>query len=322
MEGAYNICAIIVTYNRKKLLFRCIEAVLEQTYSCKGLLIVDNASIDGTSSEVCKRFGFQGDLELDNVTHIGRYGVTNIYYLLKGINSGGSGGFSAGLEMAHLSGFYNAFWMMDDDGYPSVECLDNQVKYLHDYDYVMPVSIDIDNHERLSWPTILKRKGKTLDYKVLKSSWGYLMDYIYPFNGSLLSKKLVDKVGYVDKRFFIWGDEYEHYWRCKTNGFSPVTVIGALFFHPANKMSFVPIFFGRIKVPFVDSKWKMVCLARNYTYIYRHYNQKYKIPLKFILYSWLFIVTRKGDFKGWKLYLDSVKDGFKENFERHKQYLK
>lgn len=320
--GKYTICAIIVSYNRKELLLRCIDAVLSQTYHCSELLIVDNDSSDGTSEAVCQKFGYNSFLQRDIPTFIGNSNRTKIRYILKSSNEGGSGGFATGLEISHKTGKYDAFWMMDDDGYPSQECLDQQVRYLNKYDYVMPVSIDIDDHSRLSWPTVLPGKSKTISYSQLKDKWGKIMSYVYPFNGCLLGSRLVDSVGYVDKRLFIWGDEYDHYWRCRTKGFDPITVINARFYHPSNKMTFVPIMFGLIKVPFVEAKWKMVCLARNYTYIYRHYNQKYKIPLKFLLYSWLFLVSRKGDFQGWKLYIYSVKDGFKERFDRHQKYMK
>lgn len=316
-----RVCAIIVTFNRKNLLSRCIEAVCRQTFKCDTLLIVDNASDDGTKEMICGLFG-DPDIIPDKMTFMGSMNGVFVEYVRKSTNDGGSGGFSLGMELAHLSKKYDACWMMDDDGYPSDDCLERQVRYIDKYDYVMPVSIDIDDHARLSWPTVLKGKGKTLEYRDLKSSWGEIMEYVYPFNGSLISKRLLDVVGYVDKRLFIWGDEYEHYWRCMKAGFKPVTVIDARFYHPANKMSFVPIMFGLVKVPYVDSKWKMVCLARNYTYIYRHYNQKYKIPLKFLVYSWLFLITRKMDIDGLRLYAVSVADGFKENFDRHKKYLK
>lgn len=322
MMKDYSICAIIVTFNRKDLLLRCIDAVLTQSYKCKELLIVDNASTDMTSDAVKEKFDYTFELVLDTPSSLGEVNGIKITYIQKSSNEGGSGGFSLGLETAHKSKAFDAFWMMDDDGYPSKDCLKEQVQFLDRYDYIMPVSIDIEDHNKLSWPTILPTKGKTIEYEVLRQSWGEIMTYVYPFNGSLLSKKLVDNVGYVDKRLFIWGDEYDHYWRCKIKGFKPITVIKAQFYHPSNKMAFVPIFFGLIKVPFVDSKWKMVCLARNYTYIYRHYHQKYKIPLKFLTYSWLFLITRKWDIEGWRLYVDSVKDGFKERFDRHRKYMK
>lgn len=317
-----KICAIIVTYNRKDLLLRCLDAVCNQTFKCNRILIIDNASTDNTAEAVADKLNVAIKFDTDKRINLGSLNGIEVDYMLKSHNEGGSGGFSMGMQLAHESGSFDGYWMMDDDGYPSADCLEEQVKYLDKYDYVMPVSIDIDNHNQLSWPTVLKEKGKTLFYNELQNSWGEIMEYIYPFNGSLISNKLVDKVGYVDKRLFIWGDEYDHYWRCKEAGFNPVTIINAKFYHPANKMAFVPILCGMIKVPFVDQKWKMVCLARNYTYIYRHYKQKYKIPLKFLVYTWLFLITRKGDFDGWKLYINSVRDGFKEDFTRHLKYLK
>ena len=316
-----KICAVIVTFNRQKLLLRCIDAVLNQSYKCYELLIIDNASSDNTIEVLKNRFNYQDPIPYSKEVILGYENNIKVIVYRNHENIGGAGGFSTGLQIAHKSNLFDAFWLMDDDGYPSVNCLKEQIRYLGEFDYIMPVSIDIDRHDYLSWPTVLPGKGKTISYSILKDSWGKILKYVYPFNGSLLSKKLVDEVGYIDKRLFIWGDEYDHYWRCKKGGFNPITVIDAKFYHPSNKMAFEPIFFGLIKVPFVDQKWKMVCLARNYTYIYRHYNQWYKIPLKFLLYSWLFLITRKGDVKGWKLYLDSVIDGFKEKFDRHKKYM-
>lgn len=315
-------CAIIVTFNRKNLLIKCIEAVLTQTTKCDEIFIIDNASTDGTALQVTEYFKLRNEIEIEKLSKLGSINDITINYYLMSSNSGGSGGFSKGMKIAHKLNKFEAFWLMDDDGYPSPSCLEKLIKYLPRYDYVMPASIDIENHKQMSWPTVLKEGGKSLFYSDIINSWNEIMDYIYPFNGSLMSKRLLDEVGYVDKRLFIWGDEYDHYWRCKEKNFSPKTIVNAIFYHPANKMAFVPILKGLFKVPYVDCKWKMVCLARNYTYIYRKYHQKYKIPLKFVLYSWLFLITRKGDFSGWKLYLNSVKDGFKENFERHKEYLK
>lgn len=97
--------------------------------------------------------------------------------------------------------------------------------------------------------------------------------------------------------------------------------MNAVFYHPAAKLHFVSICFGLFKVPYVDSPLRMICLARNYTYIYLHYDKKIKIFIKFLMYTWLFLITRHGDIKGWKLYINSVRDGFKGDFTRHLKYL-
>lgn len=313
-------CCIIVTYNRKELFLRCIEAVLGQTSKPLALFIVDNACTDGTKDEFTRKYDLLNPSD-NECCFIGNITDIECYYYRSIDNKGGAGGFSLGLRLAHQQNRYEAFWMMDDDGYPSKDCLKQQLIYSEKYDYVMPVSIDIENSLQMSWPTVLKNGGKSLLYKDVCTSWGSVMDYVYPFNGSLLSKKIVDEVGYINKDFFIWGDEYEHYWRCKKQGFHPVTITNAIFYHPANKMSFVPILFGLIKVPFSESKIRMVCLARNYTYIYWNYDNKMKIVYKLFIYTWLYLITRKLDISGYKLYINSVWDGLKGDFTRHLNYL-
>ena len=297
-----NIATIIVTYNRKSEVLRCIEAVKTQSVKCDSIIVVNNASTDGTKEALTS---------VEDIT------VLNLEQ-----NSGGSGGFYTGLKYAHENLKSDFYWLMDDDGYPSENCLEQLLSKSSEYDYIMPASIDIDNHEKLSWAVRKRNKKKTESYQELKASWGQIMDYVTPFNGILLSKKCVDEVGYINPQFFLWGDEYDHCYRCIQKGIKPVTYLDAVFYHPSQKLPLVKVCFGLFRVPFVESKIRMVCLTRNYTYIYRHYNQKWKIPLKWLMYFWLFHFTRHNDKKGWKLYKESVKDGFKEDFTRHLQYLK
>lgn len=318
-----SVTAIIVTFNRKKELSRCLSAVLKQTRKVNNVLIVDNGSTDGTLNFLSDKYHFKlvksyptRMIKKANINSI------NLYLYRCEDNGGGSKGFYLGMKYSFEKIHSDLYWMMDDDGYPDQNCLDLLIKESYKSDYVMPTSIDIKNHNKLSWGVRKKNGKKTIDYSQLKASWGKIMDYVTPFNGVLLTKKCVDKVGYVNPNFFIWGDEYDHYWRCRLKGIEPVTILDARFFHPSQKLPLVKICFGLFRAPYVDSKLRMVCLARNYTYIYKKYGQAYKIPLKFLQYSWLFLITRHLDIRGWLLYVKSVNDGLHGNFERHKQYLK
>lgn len=297
-----DVTVVIVTYNRVNDLNRCLKAVSSQSLPVNHIVVVNNASTDDTKEVVSKNFP---EVILINLEK----------------NTGGSGGFYEGLLYAHKNLKSDYYWLMDDDGYPSKNCLEMLLSKSSEYDYVMPASIDIDNHEKLSWAVRKRDKKKTESYQELKASWGQILDYVTPFNGILLSKKCVDEVGYINPQFFLWGDEYDHYYRCVQKGIKPVTYLDAVFYHPSQKLPLVKICFGLFRVPFVESKLRMVCLARNYTYIYRHYNQKYKIPIKWLMYFWLFHFTRHNDKEGWKLYKASVKDGFREDFSRHLQYI-
>ena len=299
---ACKVSCVIVTYNRSKDLIRCLTSVKSGSVTPDSIVVVNNASTDDTKEVVSKNFP---EVILINLEK----------------NTGGSGGFYEGLLYAHKNLKSDYYWLMDDDGYPSKNCLEMLLSKSSEYDYIMPASIDIDNHEKLSWAVRKRDKKKTESYQELKASWGQILDYVTPFNGILLSKKCVDEVGYINPQFFLWGDEYDHYYRCVQKGIKPVTYLDAVFYHPSQKLPLVKICFGLFRVPFVESKLRMVCLARNYTYIYRHYNQKYKIPIKWLMYFWLFHFTRHNDKEGWKLYKASVKDGFKEDFSRHLQYI-
>ncbi|MFR0523092.1 glycosyltransferase [Limosilactobacillus reuteri subsp. suis] len=315
--------AIIVTYNRKIQLLRCIKKVMNQDAQINNLIIVDNASTDNTLEEVFNYFDCHNlKISVDKLTKIACQKKINVYVYRCSTNGGGSYGFYTGMKLAYEKLNTDLYWMMDDDGFPAENCLAMLKKEIDNYDYVMPASIDIDDHSKLSWPVRKRNRSKTILHKELKTSWGEIMPYVTPFNGVLLSNNCIKKVGYVNKDFFIWGDEYDHYWRCKQHNIEPVTLLNAIFYHPSQKLPLVKICFGLFSAPYVDSKLRMICLARNYTYIYKHYGQVYKIPLKFIQYTWLFLITRHFDFEGWKLYIESVHDGLIENFDRHKKYLK
>ncbi|MCV3756115.1 UNVERIFIED_CONTAM: glycosyltransferase [Limosilactobacillus fermentum] len=323
MGSSKSITGIVVTYNRKDALGRCIDALLNQTEQLDDILIIDNASSDGTEEFLAEKYGYSSEKisEPNVLKEVCKKGETHIYIYRNGINGGGSMGFHLGMKLAYETLETDLYWMMDDDGYPSRDCLEQLVSKVDQHDYLMPVSIDIRDHEKLSWPVRQKNGNKTERYKALHGSWGDIMQFVTPFNGVLLTKKCVREVGYINKDFFIWGDEYDHYWRCREKGIVPITLLNAEFYHPAQKLPLVKICFGLTTAPYVDSKLRMVCLARNYTYIYKHYGQSYKIPLKFLQYTWLFLITRHFDFAGWKLYVQSVRDGLCGDFTRHKKYL-
>lgn len=317
-----RICAVIVTFNRKEWLSRCIEAVKHQTHKVNDIYIIDNASTDGTSEYLTasKHIG-EALINPEVLTDVS-FGAHKIHYYRMSSNQGGAGGFFNGLKLAHESNKFDAYWLMDDDGYPSDDCLEKQLPYLSQYDYVMPVSIDINNHAHLSWATRKKNGEKTTIYMELIEDWGTIMPFIFPFNGSLMSKKLVHRVGYINPNLFIWGDDYEHYFRCLKAGITPVTVLDALFYHPVNKAPTVRIFWGKIQVPYVESELRFVCLIRNWAFINMK-NKRYLHLLKSIgAYTWLFLFTKTMNWDKYKLFLKSFNDGLTENFERHKQFLK
>ncbi len=242
-----KIAAIIVTFNRKELLAKCVEAVLGQSCLPETIFVIDNASTDGT-----------GELLLAKEMHHGLINSVTIHYERLPQNIGGAGGFHAGMKLAHEAGF-DAVWMMDDDGLPDKDCLKNLVPYLDRYDYLSPLVVDIENDKMMSF------EGCTVDEFLKREKNGIVAGCANPFNGILYSKKLINTIGYPKKEMFIWGDEINFDLRAKAAGFHPVMVVNAIHRHPLNRQRYVS-YLGRHKVVVPAEDWKLFCNIRNRTY--------------------------------------------------------
>ena len=99
-----NIVAVIVTYNRKKLLLECINSLLKQENISCDIIVIDNKSTDGTE------------------TAIKSLASEKIRYINTGTNLGGAGGFNFGIKKAVEFG-YDYVWLMDDDCIPKSTAL-------------------------------------------------------------------------------------------------------------------------------------------------------------------------------------------------------
>ena len=100
---------IVVTYNRIDLLKENIKALQKQSYIHHDIMIIDNASTDGTK-EMVKNI---------NDTRIKYYNTME--------NLGGAGGFAYGIKKAMELG-YNYAWIMDDDSIPEPDALNSLIK--------------------------------------------------------------------------------------------------------------------------------------------------------------------------------------------------
>jgi GT2 family glycosyltransferase len=94
---------VVVTYNRRDLLDRCLTHLEQQSRPPERILVVDNASTDGTAELLADRGGI-------DVVRLSR-------------NLGGAGGFEHGLARAHADG-YEWMWLLDDDTFADERCLE------------------------------------------------------------------------------------------------------------------------------------------------------------------------------------------------------
>jgi rhamnopyranosyl-N-acetylglucosaminyl-diphospho-decaprenol beta-1,3/1,4-galactofuranosyltransferase len=115
------VTAVIVTHNRCELLLESLASVGRQTRLPDSVLVVDNASTDGTAEAVRAQFPFVQLVSLPR-------------------NTGGAGGFAYGLALA-LAGKADLAWLMDDDTIPRERALETMLDARHSYPGPQPAVI-------------------------------------------------------------------------------------------------------------------------------------------------------------------------------------
>ena len=200
----YSVIAVVVTYNRKFLLKECLEAIYKQSVAVKQIILVDNASTDGT---------------YELLEELGYFNKTNFLYKLMEENTGGSGGFYEGIKIAKESEC-DWVWVMDDDTIPTENCLEEllngnliisknrkdnrQVAYLASAIYGA-------EGEYMNVPEIsMKPSNNGYPYWYNSLSEGIVNISSASFVSILIKKDAILRCGLPCKDFFIWGDDTEY----------------------------------------------------------------------------------------------------------------
>lgn len=300
--GIIAIATVIVTYNRKKLLLDCLEAIKNQSFKPTTVYIVDNASTDGTEDCLIQN-GYIDDNGPTVVVGIG------FEYIKLRQNTGGAGGFYTGMKTANESGRFDGVWVMDDDGVPDKDCLKYLVEDLKHRDYVAPMVIAAEDKDFIAFPYYGTRYS-IQKFKELSEN-NFVKDFACPMNGVLFSKSLLDKVGYPIPNLFIWGDEQNLNMRCIEAGFRPVTDIRAIHYHPQDKYVTAKSLLGK-EIVFVPQMWKGYCAYRNHIFNNHSNMSGYKLLKYYILHMYYFMVIKRS-WKWMKCFTEAFFSGFKEN---------
>lgn len=209
-----KVIAVIVTYNRLELLKECLNAVLSQTYKVHKIVLIDNASTDGT---------------VDLFAKGGVYDNGIIDYHKMETNLGGAGGFYEGIKIGKdMECDY--VWIMDDDTIPHTDCLENLMSAKSKIDgqigYLASSIIGPDG-EPMNVPAIDMRPAKNGYphwYKYLSD--GIVQISRATFVSILVSYDAINKCGLPCKDYFIWGDDSEYTMRI-SKYYAPAYFVGA-----------------------------------------------------------------------------------------------
>lgn len=190
-----KIAAVVVTYNRKGLLKKCIQHILEQTVDSLDIVVIDNGSTDGTEKDI-------HDIYADN---------EQVIYINTKENLGGAGGFSFGIKWAAKKG-YDYLWIMDDDTIPEKNTLEeflNADKALNgEYGFLSSYAKWIDGTAcNMNVPRISNNWRVNIDDEF---NYSLMQVESASFVSMFVKTEVVKKVGLPIKEFFIWADDVEY----------------------------------------------------------------------------------------------------------------
>ena len=215
-----RILAAVVTHNRCELLGRCLDHLERQDRAPDTILVIDNASTDGSPAMLQAR------------------GILTI----RQENLGSAGGWHRAIAHALEAGF-DAIWLMDDDGFPDPGALARlEAELGPGRSCAASIVVCEDARDRFVFPfPKLNRRGLPVVFGLPRKLQtraqlqALSRDGVYPFahlfNGALISVAAIRQIGNVESGYFMFGDEVDFFCRLRSAG-AVVSVLGALHYHP------------------------------------------------------------------------------------------
>lgn len=295
-----KVIAVVVTYNRLSLLQRAVESLKRQSVPIDKILVVNNGSTDGTLEWLEEQSGLT---------------------VIQQENVGGSGGFCRGIQEASKEEC-DWIWCMDDDVFPREDCLKTLLNYVADgqVGIVCP-------HRLMSGKTFCG-EAKTLN---LSNPFQDMHnDMLGPeeveqnetveivgmaFEGPLIRKTVVEKIGLPNKDLFILYDDTDYSYRAVLAGYKVLVVREALM----DKHDFQSK--SSYREDKMKNKWKLAYHIRNTAYFGHHYGKNFWVrhfaALPFLLHMYAaitfnFLKGHKYSFSDYGLFGRMMRRGVKE----------
>jgi GT2 family glycosyltransferase len=281
--------AVVVSCNRHQALKNCIEKIRSQSHPVQQILVVNNGSSDYST------------VWLDQ--------QTDLIHLYQD-NQGPAGGFHTGIDWAHRNGF-TWIWCMEDDSQPHTNALEELFKH-QDNTLALYNSIVVDEQDLQT--LVYRTAGKSKRHELTQT---ILNGYAHPFNGSLIHRAIVDRVGLPNAGLFYWGEGSDYYYRItKRFGIPAKTITSSVHLHPA--------YTTNLKTDWKFKEgWKMYFFIRNRLAVFQaQYNNRLLAALLYALFvcyafSSILFYQRTNRFKKCMFMFWSVKDALLGSYGQH-----
>lgn len=187
-----KVAVALVTHNRAECLKRLLDSLRLSTHPLHSIWVVDNCSTDGTIEMLARRKVVEPSLNVIRLPE----------------NRGGAGGFASAIESAFQSGA-DWIWVMDDDVTIFPDALARLLPYqkfglclhgvrLQPNNQVLPFE---------QWMNVKTGFTELMREKSFRQGKSYCFMNVGCFEGMLIHRSIVQRIGLPDAQFFLTEDD-------------------------------------------------------------------------------------------------------------------
>jgi|BarGraNGADG00312_1021997.scaffolds.fasta_scaffold10238_4 rhamnopyranosyl-N-acetylglucosaminyl-diphospho-decaprenol beta-1,3/1,4-galactofuranosyltransferase len=211
-----QVCAVTVAFDNPNELAQLLCSLQTQE-GLNGLIVVDN------SRDVCVN-----ENEAIFSTHSGSYPLAR--YVCATENTGSAAGFSRGMRIAHEEGF-DWVWLLDQDGTVENGCLGSLLKNAERADILCPKIVYIGR------PSVVAPQSGAVQNIWGRMVWNGFTESrdlsFFATHGALISKKVLDRIGYYDAHhYFVGSEDSDYAFRATSAGMVIRLIVEAEARHP------------------------------------------------------------------------------------------
>ncbi len=216
------VTTIVVNWNGRAFLDQCLSSLVAQTYQPHEIILVDNASTDGSADDVEAKWPS-----------------------IKVLRSQTNLGFAAGNNLAiqHSTGNYVA--LLNNDAYAEPDWLAKMIEVADQHESVGMIACKVLFADT---PNMINSTGIALDWAGFCWDWqgGQIDDptkikieeRFGPTGGAALYRRvLLTEIGLFDEDFFAYAEDADLAWRAQRSGWQCLYVPQARVYHAASATS-------------------------------------------------------------------------------------
>lgn len=247
-----SVASVTVAFNAERVLARHLETLLLQRRPLQEIVVVDNASTDGTAQILASRFPQVTVLRLPE-------------------NTGSAGGYAAGLAYAALEKRHDWTWLFDDDSQPdphAAEKLLGAIASLGEAQEKIGMLASRAVHEETGteYLPLLWRDRFVKPSRELAQQPVWFADLAIN-SGTLVRREVVEEIGLPRADFFCHFDDFEYCLRMRQRGYKIAVIRGSRLGHSIGNPRRVNIP-GMPKLWPDHPAWRKYYVARNMTFVF------------------------------------------------------